>query len=386
MKNIRLILLAIVTLIVIIAASVAVNLRAPKTVIEKGTLFPGLASHINDMTTIRIKGYVEAVTLRKKGDGWVIEEIDGYPALFDKVKQTIIGISELKVVATKTSNPDLYSRLGVEGPEVADSPSVLVTLENNEGKEAAALIVGKQRRSKSAEKSPGLYVRRPQDKYTLLVEGALDITARISGWFERTLFDIPSSSIKEIVTRHADGDIVRLSRNDMAQEDFTLEDIPEGKKVAIKIVLNRMATILENFHVSRVKAAGNFTFPDNAHVTTVRTFDGMGITVKSTKIDDVAYVRVKFDYDPETATVASTTSDAGSGTGETDISSTPVDFSAHVSMLNKKLSGWVFIIPEFKYEILAKRMDDLVKPDISSPSLNGTDEMDLPPLEIPTLQ
>jgi hypothetical protein len=386
MKNIRLILLAIVTLIVIIAASVAVNLRAPKTVIDKGILFPGLASHINDMTTLRIKGYGETVTLRKKGDGWVIEEIDDYPALFDRVKQTIIGISELKVVSTKTSNPDLYSRLGVEGPGVADSPSVLVTLENNEGKEAAALIVGKQRRSKSAEKSPGLYVRRPQDKYTLLVEGAVDITARISSWFERTLFDIPSSSIKEIVTRHADGDIVRLSRNDRAQEDFTLEDIPEGKKVAIKIVLNRMATILENFHVSRARGAGNFAFPEYAHVTTLRTFDGMGITVKSAQIDDVAYVKVKFDYDPEMATVASTTADAGGGSGGTDTSSTAVDFAAHVSMLNEKLSDWVYTIPEFKYEILEKRMADLVKPDINSPSAIGTDEMDVPPLEIPTRQ
>jgi hypothetical protein len=219
----------------------------------------------------------------------VIEEFEDYPALFDKIKQTIIGISELKVIATKTSRPNLYSRLGVEGVDAENSTSTLITLDNNKGEEAAALIVGKPRRSKSAINNPGLYVRKPQEIHSLLVEGSLDISSRITSWFERTIFDIPSRAIKEIVNQHADGDMVRISRTDIAQDDFQLQDIPEGKKVAIKIILNRMGTLLETFHVSRAKAASNFTFPEDAHVTTVRMFGGMVATIKSTLIDDVAY-------------------------------------------------------------------------------------------------
>src|SRR3990172_576983 len=123
-KNKKLLLLSAVTLAVIIAASVVVNLRAPKTVIEKGLLFPVLAGQINAINKIQIKGHEETVTLLKKAGQWIVEESDGYPALFDKVRRTVISISELKVAATRTSSPAMYPRLGVEGPEVAGSASV----------------------------------------------------------------------------------------------------------------------------------------------------------------------------------------------------------------------------------------------------------------------
>ncbi len=154
-----------------------------------------------------------------------------------------------------------------------------------------------------------------------------------------------------------------------------MHDIPEGKKVAIKIILNRMGTLLETFHVSRVKAASNFTFPEDAHVTTVRTFGGMVVTVKSTLIDGVSYANFKFDYDPEQVAEESTPSSDESL--ETDTSSTTVDFAQQVAMLNKKLSGWVYIIPEFKYEILAKRMDDQVKPDNPNAPVNVNEAIEM---------
>jgi hypothetical protein len=375
MKNTKLLAFSIITLIVIVAAIVVVNSRAPITVREKGVLFPDLASQINDINTIRIRGYEDAVTLKKKGDNWVIEEFEDYPALFDKIKQTIIGISELKVIATKTSRPNLYSRLGVEGVDAENSTSTLITLDNNKGEEAAALIVGKPRRSKSAINNPGLYVRKPQEIHSLLVEGSLDISSRITSWFERTIFDIPSRAIKEIVNQHADGDMVRISRTDIAQDDFQLQDIPEGKKVAIKIILNRMGTLLETFHVSRAKAASNFTFPEDAHVTTVRMFGGMVATIKSTLIDDVAYANFTFDYDPEQAADESTTSSDESL--EADTSSPEIDFAEQVAILNKKLSGWVFIIPEFKYELLAKRMNDLIRPDNPKAPVNVNEAIEM---------
>ena len=386
MKNKKLLFLSAVTLAVIIAASVVVNLRAPKTVIEKGLLFPVLAGQINAINKIQIKGHEETVTLLKKAGQWIVEESDGYPALFDKVRRTVISISELKVAATRTSSPALYPRLGVEGPEVAGSASVLVTLENNEGKEVAALIVGKQRHSKSADKNPGLYVRRPGDKPSLLVEGTLDITARMSDWFENTILDIPSSTIREIATRHADGNSVRITRDDRAQEDFRLEDIPQGQKVVTRIILNRMGTLLENMNVSRARAAGNFTFPEDRQVTTVRDFNGMGVTITSTEIDNIAYTRFHFDYDPDMAIAESAADVAGDGSAQEGATAEPVDFAAQVSRLNATLSDWVYTIPEFKYEILAKRMEDLVKPGSPDDPVNVNEEIKLFTPEIPSDQ
>ena len=145
---------------------------------------------------------------------------------------------------------------------------------------------------------------------------------------------------------------------------------------ALKLkALNRMGTLLETFHVSRVKAASNFTFPEDAHVTTVRMFGGMVATIKSTLIDDDAYANFTFDYDPEQVADESTTSSDESL--EADISSPAIDFAEQVAILNKKLSGWVYIIPEFKYEILAKRMDDLIRPDNPNAPVNVNEAIEM---------
>jgi len=82
-KN-KLIVLTLITVIVIIAASVFVKLRAPQSAKDKAAFFPGLATEIEAINHISIKGYAGEVNLSRINDNWVIDEFDGYPALPDK--------------------------------------------------------------------------------------------------------------------------------------------------------------------------------------------------------------------------------------------------------------------------------------------------------------
>ena len=191
MKQKKLLILSIITVAVILAAGITSKLRAPQITKSKDILFPELASQINDVTTIDIKGNQRSILLRQKDSIWVIENSDNYPALFNKVKETVINLSELRIVDDKTDNPELYSRLGVEGPEVTGTTSLLVTLKNKSNQEIAAIIVGSQRQSSGSK--PGLYVRKSNDTRALLVEGTLDVTDHKENWFHRDLFDISSA-------------------------------------------------------------------------------------------------------------------------------------------------------------------------------------------------
>ncbi|MGH8591841.1 MAG: hypothetical protein ACREXX_21755, partial [Gammaproteobacteria bacterium] len=95
---------------------------------------------------IEVKSKDHKTTVRKDGERWVIEDRGGYPALFDKVKATVVAVADLEVLEPKTTNKELYPRLGVEGIDVEPSSSVLVNLADGQSKPLAALLVGKPQR------------------------------------------------------------------------------------------------------------------------------------------------------------------------------------------------------------------------------------------------
>ena len=196
MKNRKLLLFSIVTLAVILAAGITAKLRAPQSTFSRQALFPELAGRINDVAGITIKGNKDTIVWQQQGGRWVLASADNYPALFNKIKQNVVGMAELRIVDEKTDNPEFYDRLGVEGPEVEGTKSMLITLEDKSGHTIAALIVGNKRQSSSNK--PGLYVRNPDASRALLVEGDLDISDKSSHWFETHLFDIPAAYVQEV--------------------------------------------------------------------------------------------------------------------------------------------------------------------------------------------
>lgn len=352
MKQRALVLLIVITVAAVTAAVIGSRYRAPQATVEKTPLFPELGSRINDVSEIIIEGKGKTLTLVKEGEVWTIGQTGGYPALFTKIKPVIIGISELQVVAKKTSNPELYSRLGVEDPAGDRAISHLVTLKNETG-DLAALIIGKPQKSAGAG-GDGLYVRLPGQKQSLLVEGTVEISPDVTDWIERNLFDIGPERIKSIHINHPGGGELTLSRvNDI--DTFTIADIPDGKEPQSEVVLNRMQTLLEDFFVSNIKAGNSLAFPEDKVITTIRTFDGLIVTVTSARIDDENLSRFTFGFEEPAAEKAPEAT-----AGETAGAAKP-DVKGEAEALNRKYSPWVFVIPDFKYEILVKEKDKLLR-------------------------
>lgn len=347
MKQRTLLLLTIITVVVAVAAIISSHSRAPQSSIDKTLLFPELAGHINDINEIVITGQGKTLNLVKKNDAWVIEQTGGYSAVFTKIKPVIIGISELEVIAKKTSNPELYSRLGVEDPDGERATSHLLTLKSESG-DLASLIIGKRQKSSGTGNS-GLYVRLPDEKQSLLVEGSIEVSADVTDWIERDLFSIGPERIKSVRINYPDSSQLTLSRqNDV--ETFTIEDIPEGKEPQTEVVLKRMQTLLENFFVDNIKSKDSVQFPEDKVVTTVRTFDGLVVTITSASINNENLSHITFDFDES----------AVKKPADPDTADKP-DVKKEAMTLNEKYSPWVFVVPDFKYELLVKEKDKLIK-------------------------
>ncbi len=353
MKAGKLAFLAVVTLAVILAAGIMARLQAPRVSVARAHLFPDLAGQINAIDTIAVRSNMQTVSLRRQGDGWVIASADDYPALFNKVKQTVIGLSELRILAEKTDNPDRYSRLGVEGIEVKDSDSLLVTLTGDAGMKVAELIVGRPRQSSGSR--PGLYVRPPDLPRALLVEGHLDISDETRDWFERNIFDISPSRVQQVTITRRPGSELTIYKDTREQPDFRLKDDPKEASSAARIIYNRIATGLEEMRADNVMSREKFEFDDEAVTTTFTTFDGLVITARSGKRNGKTYAHFAFAHDPAAAVPEAESAGTAAETAGPD----PREEAAE---LGRRLSGWVYEIPDFKYDTLTMKRADLIKP------------------------
>lgn len=358
MRARNIVVLAAVTVVLIVAAVLAARWRAPDELAPRELLYPDLRARVNEVAEIRIEGKGRAVTLLRDGERWGIREADNYPALFEKVKQVAVGLAELRLIEPKTSNPEFYVRLGVEDPSAAGANSMLLTLRDANGGELAQLIVGRNRMSRAAGGAPGLYVRRPGAAQALLVEGRIDATSNPFDWFDRDLFDIRDERIRLIEITQPDGERLRLERGERGAP-LALLDPPAGKEVQSEILLGRMGTLLEGMFADGVRSAAATQLPAEATRATVLTFDGLAVEVRTARFDGAGLAEFSFRFD---ALAAGETAPAAAAEAEpaTDAAAQP-DVAAEAAALNARLGGWLFEIPDYRFELLTRRVADLVQ-------------------------
>ena len=353
MNNKRVIIAAL-TAIVVIAAVVVSQQRAPQTSREKTSLFPELAGKINDVSELVIRDGETTLTVQRVSDRWGIAEADDYPALVDDVKQAVLAVSDLQVVAEKTSNPDLYKRLGVEDPDSLGATSHLLTLKSN-GDELARLIVGETRRSKSASSAPGLYVRIPGQQHALLVEGRLSVSADIIQWIKRDIVNIEGDRVSAVHIQPADGQEVSLERAEPG-DDLVLQNIPEGKEQQSEYLISRIATILENVYVDAVRREDSFDYSRPDAVINVTTFDGLVADIETVKSGEHTHARFSFSAQPGRADNGETAEE--DSTDDEEIRVTP---EQEAETLNRLAEGWAYQLSISKAELFNQSLSDLVR-------------------------
>ncbi|MEM7027491.1 MAG: DUF4340 domain-containing protein [Pseudomonadota bacterium] len=343
----KLSIFSLVTLVVIIAAVVFVNLRAPQSDKIKPLFFPTLTNKIETVSKISIKSFDNSINLTRVNDVWTIDEFDGYPALPDKVKSTVLGVADLKLNAPKTALERLYPRLGVEGPVADESTSTLLTLADGQGDIIVDVIVGKPRRSSTAQSTPGLYIRESDQEQSFLVDGLLDISAKNTDWLNRSLLDIPDEVIKRVSINHDDGDTFTLFKTQQGQESFRLENMPADKKLAPDIIINRFAAILADVQITSVKKAASIQTPEQVVQASIETFDGLLVKLKAFEFEGRPFV----SFQLEALNVENK--------GEDEIKDE--DMNSFVAGMNQKLNTWAFEIQGFKFDILKNRFKDIVR-------------------------
>jgi len=348
---------------------------------EVTPLVPGLDTWINEVARVRIvkAGDENVATLVRGEHGWVVEEAESYPADWNRLKTLLAALAQARIIELKTANPAYFERLGLK--DVADSSSSAIKVEVGEGEHQIALLVGS-----AAQGREGQYVRFPDKEQALLIDKTLDVAAELRDWLQRDIVDVAESDVVAVTVTHSDGETLEIRKASADDQDFTLQDLPEGREVQSSWSVNALGGSLTGLVLDQVTAESNI---DWGQATNLRllTADSIEYTADVTEHDGKSWIRLAasvYEAPAETAPASGQEQDAAGEPGKAETAEAgtapPGDASEaagdeaqsgesaakeradRVESITRRVSGWAYAIPQYKSQVMQKRLEDLLKP------------------------
>jgi Domain of unknown function (DUF4340) len=322
------ILLIASVLVIVLAVWLSSNRHTARPTLAGDPVLQGLdKGAVNSVTEIRLsKGDGTRTTLKKGTTDWSVAERD-YPADSGKVRKLLLDLAALNVVEEKTSTPENYPTLGVEDTNSAKATGTRV--EAVTSRKTYSLIVGKTSGAKSG------YVRVVNAPQSLLAAPLLTVDADPRRWLDHTLIDIPQDRIKEIAVKPAEGLGYTATRANKDQSDFTVAEVPKGRKLSSPAAADPIAGSLAGVSLDDVQHAPPAPPAGVSHAV-FSTFDGLKIDVAGRKEGTKTLVSL------------------------TPASTTPAT-EAEAKTLDARLKGWEFEIPSYKYDGMFRPLEDLLE-------------------------
>jgi len=285
----------------------------------QGAVLPLKQADLNAVTQLRIfKGDGSHTTLHRDATRWVVAE-RGYPADSGQVRKLLLDLSALQIEEQKTSDPALYSKLGVEEPRGAQTLSTGVNLDLNA--KTLGLIVGKTSGTGS------VYVRVAGTAQSLLASPQLTPDADPRHWLDRSILDIAADQVNEV-------DVKAASGPEYAVKGSAVTPLPKGRELADPSAPAAQAGALLGLQLDDVRKAGAHA---PAAQAIFRTGDGLILTLAGISEGETRYL-----------TVAATASAPAAQQRAQD--------------LNARLAGWEFELPGYRYDTLFRPLEQLLKP------------------------
>ena len=290
-------------------------------------MFPDLTPKLQKAARIEIVFQGKTTAIALKDGKWGLADRAGYPVQDSKLHAMLTALTELRLVEQRTSDPESYSRLGVEDATKPDANSNLLRVLDADGKPILEVITGHRRTRTQGKVEEQVYVRRPTEDQSWLAEGALQVDHDPSQWLDRAMANIAHARIASVTVARDDKTLVftrtaeKLTLTDPAEhpplEEYKVEDIGRA---------------LETLTFQEVRAASD---PVGATLGTAVfvTNDGLTVTATVFKADKDIWASFAVAGDDKAKTEA--------------------------EALSKKFAGWLFQLGAWKEAAMVPRIDDL---------------------------
>lgn len=349
--------LGLLTVVMVVIAVLAVVLEDnPQTVLQdRKPAFPKLVERINEAASIEIGSKDGKFTITGSGETWGVVEKNGYAVKRETVRDFLLSLANLRLVEAKTSREDRYGRLEVEDVEAADADSRSVTVRDGDGKLLADGIIGRRKYFLYVDGRGGTYLRRAGELQAWLAEGEMDFGPLPFDWLNRLVLEVPAPDVQKLTIVQPDSETLRLQRDELGQEHFTVLGAPEGRELKTETEADRLAFVVAKFEFDDVEPIEKVSFDEQPlHTATYTTFAGLRIVIE---VASKEIVTLRLSDDPPTELWARIRAEvADSATGEPRAA-----VAAQAEEINAKTRAWAYKLDELMGNRVTKRLAQLYK-------------------------
>lgn len=213
--------ITILTILVIVTLGTSVYLsqRSPITSESPQRVLLGeLSASANTLNQISIETNAGVIfEASKDGEEWVATHLDAalsFPVASDNIKTLVSQLSRAKVLEEKTSNADLYYRLGVEALS-SSAQGALIRLASAD--KQWRLILGNQSSS-----GTGQFVRQPNQSRSFLIDSVIDTPLTSADWLDKSLSIVKPDDIATITWVHNGQNVAMIEHQDVDTDAWQL--------------------------------------------------------------------------------------------------------------------------------------------------------------------
>jgi hypothetical protein len=325
-------------------------------------LYPELKKELDTISAVRLfkAGDARSVELLKGKRGWTVTEREGYAADQAKIAKLLRSLADAKPLEEKTSNPESYSSLGVEDTKDAKASGLRIELTGTS--KPVNLIVGK--RGGGAQST---YVRRAGEPASWLVSASIDSSSTPDAWLRKDIVDVSAARIQSATVTTGSAKPYVAAKATRADANFAVTGLPKGKELASASAANSTATALVGLALADVRTRKEFESAPVSARAVFNTFDGLVAAIDGWQKDDKHFVALTVSYDAALAErfrVATAPAEAKPDAAAAPPPARPetkagVEDEAKSAIA--RLAGWVYEIPQYKYEAIFKPVDELTK-------------------------
>ncbi|MCB1743405.1 MAG: DUF4340 domain-containing protein [Gammaproteobacteria bacterium] len=357
-------------------------------------VFPALLDEVNQARVIDIQSGGEQFEVDLKDGHWQVPSRHGYPADEQKVRELLLGASELTYLEPKTSNKALMPKLGLDDPGKADSSAVRIEVEDGSGETLARLTIGNRKPARGNPSDEEIHVLPPTEDQAWTVRGRLPYAAStVLDWMNREIVKVDSDRILSVHVRQPDGYELEVYKQEPGDTNFKIRGLQADEKIDDAWRVNDIGRVFMSLELDDVMPADEVSVPEKAYQVSMLTYDGMRFEARIWQQDDKVLGDFSVRYDeslrdelPQSNEKSNDKSGDGA-TESTDKSANGDDGKAavdpagrsvplppalldaeaarqEVDRIAARIDGWVYEIPDFKLDYLKRRKSDLLaKPE-----------------------
>lgn len=318
------------------------NNREPLSEVDDyGLVFPDLIDQLNEVNEIRFSTVNSKYSLTFQNGEWRVSEFDFYPSRPDIVPNFLIGLAQLRKTEKKTSDPDRFASIDLEGVNVAESRSVQIELLSESKSILASLLVGKQRPSVRNYLLTEFHIREPEQDQTWLAESGWAVPGNAIDWLDTEIVDL-DQRIRKVIIEPVQNLPVIVSRNDHDSKDFSLDAMPDSHKVRHQFELNNIGRIFRRLNFDDVKRVSDW---ETGITISAQTYDGLKLVALFGRDELNNFVRFSTQVID-------------------DVSENIRDES---ETLNRRWAGWMYRISDVRRKTAELSRNELLEPVMVTP-------------------